>query len=171
MRWYTRALRIPRLIGKMPSGERIKGGPYRQGQLVAAGAVFILAVKTMRWWGAWGFFGNWGAVLVLTLAAGAAAKHIPSHTVSPLLLAGGAARAVTAAKEPVWAGRSAAPPRTRRPVPARVTLTGSLPDPDPEVAPGVSPPAAAPPTPALAEHPSPAAARLAALLTAREGTL
>ena len=37
LRWYTSALRIPRLIGKLTSGERIWGGPYTVTQAVVGG--------------------------------------------------------------------------------------------------------------------------------------
>lgn len=117
MRWYTRALRIPRLIGKLPSGERIKGGPYRLSQAVVAGGIVAVGAVTMSWWGPLlsgagpSFFVNWGTLLGVAAAAGYAIRYMPSSTVSPLLLVSGSARLAMrpGARAPRWAGRALDP--------------------------------------------------------------
>lgn len=63
LRWYTTARRgLPILIGKLPKGERIWGGPYTLGQLAAFGVTLVLGQVTMGLWGQWGGLGN---ILVL----------------------------------------------------------------------------------------------------------
>ena len=44
LRWYTRGLRIPKFIGRLATGEFIKGGPYPQSQVATFAAVIGLAV-------------------------------------------------------------------------------------------------------------------------------
>lgn len=125
LRWYTRALRIPRLIGKLPSGERIKGGPYRQSQVVGAGAILVVGEQTMRWWGHWGFFGNWAALLLAAAAVGIATKYVPIGTVTPLVMAGGALGQASRVRSGLWCGHRVQLPRQSR-LRSRVTLTPTV---------------------------------------------
>lgn len=56
LRWYTRARRIPRLVGKLPGSERgIPGGPYTVTQAVGSIMVGILLLKTEPVWGRFGW--------------------------------------------------------------------------------------------------------------------
>lgn len=171
MRWYTRALKIPRLIGKLPSGERIKGGPYRQSQLVTAGGLVLIGQPTMRWWGHWGFFGNWGILLGVAAAAGVAAKYIPTGTVNPLQIAVGALRLAGRPRTGLWCGRPASVGAAPTRVIARVTTSTAPPPTVGRAAP--APPTIPPPAPSL-PVPAPAVqsevagveSKLAALLAA-----
>lgn len=169
MRWYTRALKIPRLIGKLPSGERIKGGPYRQSQLFTVVAIVILGHLTMRWWGFGGFFTNWGSLLIVAGLAGAAAKYAPIGTVNPVVVAGGAARMVGGTRAARWCGQRLQT-RPHGPAAARFTLTHALTGPTAAPEPTAPAPAAPPPRPAVppADHARTAPAeKLAALLANR----
>jgi hypothetical protein len=49
-RWYTRARRIPLLIGVMSDGTRIPGGPLTLPQALGGIAVGLLALRTAPWW-------------------------------------------------------------------------------------------------------------------------
>lgn len=98
LRWYTSALRIPRLIGKLTSGERIWGGPYTVTQAVVGGVVLILGVKTMPWWGPIhlfgegliGFVANWAVVAGSAFALVKISGNIPTSRVNVgLALRGG----------------------------------------------------------------------------------
>ncbi len=56
LRWYTRARRIPRLVGKLPGSERgIPGGPYTVTQAVGSIMVGIVLLKTEPLWGRFGW--------------------------------------------------------------------------------------------------------------------
>lgn len=63
-KFYTRARRIPMLVGKMPSGGRIWGGPYTITQIGAGALVGFVLWKTAPWWAHLGGFMN------VVLAAG-----------------------------------------------------------------------------------------------------
>lgn len=63
-KFYTRARRIPMLVGKMPSGGRIWGGPYTITQIGAGALVGFVLWKTAPWWAQLGGFMN------VVLAAG-----------------------------------------------------------------------------------------------------
>lgn len=58
LRWYTRARRIPRLIGKAPGGGHYPGGPYTLTQAGGAAVVLLGGQATMDLWGRFGFWGN-----------------------------------------------------------------------------------------------------------------
>lgn len=117
MRWYTRALRIPSLIGKLPTGERIWGGPYTLPQVGVAGGIVVVGAVTMSWWGpllysgAFAFFVNWAALFASAAVGGYAVRYLPSSTISPLLLVAGSARLACRprTRAPRWAGRVLAP--------------------------------------------------------------
>lgn len=57
-KWYTRARRFPRLIGKLPDGSRIPFGPFTIFQVVGGAGVFIVMVQTISVWGVFGLLGN-----------------------------------------------------------------------------------------------------------------
>lgn len=132
MKWFTRVRRIPTLIGKMPSGERIKGGPYKAAQLVAFGGVLGLSLWSMKWWAklpiyATGFDGQiyaYATALGLAVAAGLVAKRMPGEGQSVLVVGSGSTRLLTSSSAPRFAGRSAVarpPARPRRQ--RRITIT------------------------------------------------
>lgn len=54
LRWYTRARRVPQLVGKLPGSERgIPGGPYTLTQMAGAGVAFWAASRTTSLWSPW----------------------------------------------------------------------------------------------------------------------
>lgn len=73
LRWYTRARRIPRLIGRLGSagskGVRLPGGPYTIAQVVGAAGVFVLGQQTMPLWGLFGVLTNYGLLTVVAVGA------------------------------------------------------------------------------------------------------
>lgn len=68
LRWYTRARKIPRFVGKAPGGGRYPGGPYTITQAVGAAAVLIAGQQTMSVWGRFGVLPNL-AILAVAVAA------------------------------------------------------------------------------------------------------
>lgn len=96
LRWYTPALRIPKFLGKLPSGERLPGGPYTQAQGATFATVVVVAGVTRQWWsvllpqGPWWGLGSYLIVLALAVAAGLAARVTPRTSMNPVAIARGA---------------------------------------------------------------------------------
>lgn len=120
--WYTLARRFPQLIGRTPDGRRIWGGPYTYTQAIGGTLVLYLGAKTTSAWGNFGVLGNvvvlLGAAWLTTFVLG----RLPPGSRSPLSVAAGALRAVTAPQIGRCGGR---PLRIRRPhvVTSRIAIT------------------------------------------------
>ena len=170
LRWYTRALKIPQLIGKLASGERIKGGPYRPVQLVTFLGVLVVGLWSMPLWGGLVGTGRVAAgvrvIVVLALAAGAgiAARKIPIGMVNPVIFLTGLLRSVARRRGHQLAGSRVALSGAARDR-GRVLVTSPLPgssetitssdaaSPTREADPSPTPPAQAPvPTPPAPEQ-------------------
>lgn len=168
-RWYTPALRLPKMIGKLPSGERIWGGPYRPVQLGTGFVVAALGVKTMGLWGLWHPIINY--VVLIATAAGTAwlMRFIPHGATNPLMIISGGARVATRPTHGAW-GRY--PVRQAAAVAVRTRVhTHQLPQ-TPASTPTLEPPAPAPaPVSQVPKNSAPAPGsaaiedKLAALLT------
>lgn len=65
-RFYTAVRRIPTLVGKLPNGGFIPGGPYTLGQVALLLLVAVGGFYTMPWWG--GRSANLGNFIKLALA-------------------------------------------------------------------------------------------------------
>lgn len=144
LEWFTQARKIPELIGKLPSGERIKGGPYRPIQLVIGFVVLIVGHLSMRWWSGLGGDGLYGVgvryIVVIGAAAGAtvAARQIPLTMINPVMVLDGAVRQSARRSAMSWGGHPVSLPRTAEQVRSpRVTLQHARPA-------GSGPPAAEP---------------------------
>ncbi|MFE5339734.1 hypothetical protein ACFQ80_05915 [Isoptericola sp. NPDC056578] len=68
-RWYTRARRIPILIGRTSEGSKIPGGPYTLGQVIAFFAIVFGLWKTIKFWAV--FDGVTNATIFIAIVAGA----------------------------------------------------------------------------------------------------
>lgn len=174
MKWFTRVRRIPTLIGKMPSGERIKGGPYKASQLVAFGSVLVVSLWSMKWWaqlpvystGVDGQFYAYATAGVAAVGAGLIAKRTtPTEGQSAVATGSGAARLLTSSRDPRFGQGSAVPRATRRPARrVRITIT-EAPAAEvrlPSLADPIEAPSTAPQSPQTA--PSSAQQKLTALL-------
>ncbi|MGF0118761.1 hypothetical protein ACQFYA_20910 [Promicromonospora sp. Marseille-Q5078] len=67
-RWFTRARRIPILIGRAHDGSRIPGGPYTIGQVIAAAIALFVMWKTATLWAHFGWVTN--ATVFIGVVAG-----------------------------------------------------------------------------------------------------
>lgn len=67
-RFYTRARKIPKLVGRLHDGTRIPFGPYTSIQLISAGVVAVVLWQTRGLWATHGFVAN-VAIFVLPVAA------------------------------------------------------------------------------------------------------
>ena len=68
MKVYTRALRVPALVGKIPGGGRLVGGPYTMTQFVGGSAALLLGMTTVDSVLHLGWLGN--RLMVLCVVAG-----------------------------------------------------------------------------------------------------
>jgi hypothetical protein len=83
-KFYTKARRIPMLVGKLPSGGRIWGGPYTITQ-VGAGAVVAFALwKTAPLWAQLGGFMNIAVAVGLVVGVVWATGKLPSSGRNPV---------------------------------------------------------------------------------------
>lgn len=128
LRWYTPALRIPKFLGKLPSGERLPGGPYTQAQGAVFAVVVVAAGSTLQWWRPllpegqlWGL-GAYLVVIVAALAAGLAARFAPRTSMNPLTILGGVVQQVR---------RGVGPDRRPWPRAVRGSITITAPAPAP----------------------------------------
>lgn len=120
LEWFTVGRKIPELIGKLPSGEKIKGGPYRPIQLLIFGLIFVGGHMSMPWWsgvGGGGFYGigvRYLIVLGAAVGVGFAARQIPLTMINPLLVLDGGVRQTFRGANVRWAGHPVALPRQPR---------------------------------------------------------
>lgn len=85
-KFYTKARRIPMLVGKLPSGGRIWGGPYTITQ-VGAGAVVAFALwKTAPLWAQLGGFMNIVVAVGVVVGVVWATGKLPSTGRNPVVL-------------------------------------------------------------------------------------
>lgn len=105
-RWFTSALKIPRLIGKLPSGERIWGGPYTPTQVLVAVAVFAIGAKTLGWWGYSNLLINWVTLLAVSVGSLFAAGAIPSNGTNPVVLLQGGSTQLARRPVGTWRGHA-----------------------------------------------------------------
>lgn len=164
-RWYTLARRFPKLIGKLPDGVPIWGGPYQIRQVVAFAATAAVMVWTIPVWARFGAINNAGilifvvaGVVVMVGRWPIGARNIVSATLGWILLITaprwGRYRDKWSRSVPRWA-----PPRYRpvsRTVVALPAVTQPLPAPalEPAAIPVV--PVPAPARPSMDQEPVPA---------------
>lgn len=160
VKWYTRARRFPKLIGKTPDGTRIWGGPYTYTQVIVAVVVLVVGNETLWLWGQFGLVGNALVLVGGSYGAAVAAGRLPIGMRSPVSVGVGCWRALTAPAHGVHAGMPVRLPRAsvvrsqvvvstaaaRRPAPTPADTAVS-----PVPAPVATPPA---PVSTTARHPA-----------------
>lgn len=112
VRWYTRARRFPQLIGRTPDGTKIWGGPYTVTQVLGAGTVLVVGLKTTWLWARADLFTNAFLLIAATLGTLFALGRIPIGSRNPVSMVAGAVRAFFAPRTGRLAGQ---PVRPRRP--------------------------------------------------------
>ncbi|WP_125775617.1 hypothetical protein [Antribacter gilvus] len=83
-KFYTKARRIPLLVGKMPSGARIWGGPYTFTQVGAGALTAFVLWKTTSLWAHLGGFMNVVVAVGIVVGVIWAAGKLPSTGRNPL---------------------------------------------------------------------------------------
>lgn len=128
VRWYTRARRFPQLIGRTPDGTKLIGGPYTVTQVVGAGAVFVIGLKTTWLWAHGSLITNAFILIAVTVATLFGLGQIPVGTRNPVAVVIGAFRALAAPRTGHLAGQTVRIHRPRAPRPSKVLIaTGPLP--------------------------------------------
>lgn len=120
-RFYTRSRKFPRMIGRLPEGTRIWGGPYTFAQLGAAmmAGALVLSLRPVLSTGS--------IVLDLLIAAGVAwaaasgARVVPTSPLNPAVVAGAVLCSAFGPRLGVYRGRA-----VRHPRPKRVPLSGAF---------------------------------------------
>lgn len=108
-RSYTRARRFPLVIGQLPGGGRIIGGPYTLSQIaVMAGAVLALYLTTPIW--AHLGYGDGLVYLIVPYALSWCVRHARVEGREPLRAAAGMLTALSAPSGGRLRGRPARPP-------------------------------------------------------------
>lgn len=154
VRWYTVARRFPKLIGVLPGGGRIWGGPYTQTGFVV-GVVLLLAANRFAW--AWAHFGVLGNGLVLVAVVWGSAwgvSKLPIEARNPFSVASGLYAAATAPETGRVGGSPIKPTRPVKVRRSRVRVNQADP------APAATPPAPIPaPLPTITPAPTAVAAK------------
>lgn len=104
-RFYTRARKFPKLIGRLHDGTRIPGGPYTMSQVIALVVLTTGAMLTRGLWGTSVLFD-----LIVSLAVGIGGAFLlgllPSQQRNLLSLASGLARATGSSAAGNYNGRT-----------------------------------------------------------------
>src|SRR5262245_14891836 len=110
---YTKARRFPLVIGKLPGGGRIPGGPYSLHQI---GAMVVAAIVLKQTSAIWAHFGLLNLVVFVAVPYGLAfaLRHARIDGRSPIWAAAGWLSYLSAPRGGRLRGRSLRPARTRR---------------------------------------------------------
>lgn len=112
VKYYTRARRFPQLLGRMPDGTKIPGGPYTVQQLVAAIAIIVIGGMTIGTWGVFGGFGNIAVLFGSAFGAAFGIGRLPMNGRNPMYAVVGLFRSFNA---PTTGRYKGGPIRLRRP--------------------------------------------------------
>lgn len=154
LRWYTRARRIPRMVGKLPRSEKgLPGGPYTITQMVGGAVTFFTLHKTSWLWSPWGLIGTTAVQIVISLGVIFALRFVKPGGRDPFTALVAVVGVLTASRWGTYRGQSLrphAPVRVRSRVgirlPAQVSMVAPMPaapteQPSPEPSPLPRPPA------------------------------
>jgi hypothetical protein len=110
---YTKARRFPLVIGKLPGGGRIPGGPYSLHQI---GAMVVAAIVLKQTSAIWAHFGLLNLVVFVAVPYGLAfaLRHARIDKRSPIWAAVGWLSYLSAPRGGRLRGRPLRPARTRR---------------------------------------------------------
>lgn len=115
IRWYTRARKFPKFVGKVGFSDRpLPGGPFPVAGVVGFVLAFLVGAQTMGMWGMGSLVVNGFVVFGVSAASGFVAGKLAVGGRNPLMVIQGAWRALAASRFGEFAGRSARVPRSQR---------------------------------------------------------
>lgn len=121
VKWYTRARRFPRLVGRTHTGGKIWGGPYTITQVIGAVIIVVTLLNTTALWARGSLFTNVFILIAVSYTAVLALGKIPPDARNPLSVATGALLALSSPRGGRRRGTPLRPARTHR-VRARITF-------------------------------------------------
>ncbi|TDC48322.1 hypothetical protein E1212_21660 [Jiangella ureilytica] len=131
VKYYTRARKFPQLLGRMPDGTKIPGGPYTVQQLIAAIIIIVVGGLTIDTWGVFGVFGNVALLFGTAFGAVFLIGRLPMNGRNPLYALLGLYRVVNAPASGRYQGRPVKFRRPRRVRHRTNVYLGPLPGTDP----------------------------------------
>lgn len=152
VKWYTRARRFPRLVGRTHTGGKIWGGPYTITQVVGAVVVVIAMLNTTSLWARGTVFTNVAILAGVTYAVVFALGKMPPDARNPLSVLAGAAGALATPREGRQGGRPLRAVRPQR-LSARIAVQPTTGQRASSASPTARPEAAS--VPAAASRPEP----------------
>jgi hypothetical protein len=131
VKYYTRARKFPQLLGRMPDGTKIPGGPYTVQQLIAAIIIIVVGGLTIDTWGVFGVFGNVALLFGTAFGAVFLIGRLPMNGRNPLYALLGLYRVINAPTSGKYQGRPVKFRRPRRVRHRTSVYLGPLPGTDP----------------------------------------
>lgn len=111
LQWYTRARRLPRLIGKVPGGHDIPGGPYTITQAVGTAVVVVIGYATTGIWGTDKGLVNYGILFVVALVTLIGLRFVKSTGRNPVAAGVSLVGAFASPGQGTYRGRAIRTPR------------------------------------------------------------
>ena len=130
LQWYTRARRLPRLIGKVPGGHDIPGGPYTITQAVGTAVVVVVGYATTGIWGTDNGLTNYGILFVVALVTLIGLRFVKNTGRNPIAAGVSLVGAFTSPVQGTYRGRAI---RTPRPHGVQHRILACVPPPAAEV--------------------------------------
>ncbi|SEF14897.1 hypothetical protein [Jiangella alba] len=131
VKYYTRARKFPQLLGRMPDGTKIPGGPYTVQQLIAAILIIVIGGLTIDTWGVFGVFGNIALLFGTAFGAVFLIGRLPMNGRNPLYALLGLYRVLNAPASGRYQGKQVRFRRPRRVRSRTNVYLGPLPGTDP----------------------------------------
>jgi hypothetical protein len=149
-RFYTRAHRFPKMVGRMHDGTRIPGGPYTLAQAGVGGIILLIALITRAKWGTGNILFDLPMIVGFAWGGAWLAGRIPSTRRNLLHVITGA---IGAMRRPVAGKYRGAPVQLRKPhsVHGRTGIRLTTSTPAAAIPPRAASPARLPSTPALSQ--------------------
>ena len=87
---FYRTSKYPLMMGRLPDGTKIFGGPYTAAQGITGAAMIMLALFTWGMWASFGLIGNLVTLVTVVLVPVHLAGMIRSKNRNPVMIAAGA---------------------------------------------------------------------------------
>lgn len=112
-RFYTVSRRFPRMIGRLPEGTRLWGGPYTFSQLGAAAAMLLGAATTRLVWSTGSIVIDLLIMSALAWGTALAARLLPTSRLNPVVVVATAIGCALSPATGAFRGRPVRLPRVR----------------------------------------------------------